>query len=303
MLFLAFAGICGLLSILTPNFATSDTVITVFLHASYIGIVAIGMSLVLLTGGIDLSVGSVLALSGSFLVGLQVFSGMSVWSSLAAAILLAIVAGLLSGFLVSYLRIPAFVVSLAGLFVYRGIVLVYTKQVPIPMMSSALTFWGVGNVFGVPISVLIWILIAGVCHFILRKTKFGQTLVAVGENELVARLSGLSVRFCKTGAYVLSAVLAGLTGIILTARLSSAQPVMGESWEFDAIACAVVGGTSLMGGVVNIVGVVLGTLIITVYQNWSQHDGNAWRNPVHSDRGIANSWWLALIWRSIGGPT
>jgi ribose transport system permease protein len=122
----------------------------------------------------------------------------------------------------------------------------------------------VGNVFGVPISVVIWMLIAGVCHFILRKTQFGQTLVAVGENELVARLSGLSVRFCKTGAYVLSAVLAGLTGIILTARLSSAQPVMGESWEFDAIACAVVGGTSLMGGVVNIVGVVLGTLIITV---------------------------------------
>ena len=267
ILLLSFIVICLFLGISTPNFATIETIITIFLHASYIGIVAIGMCLVILTGGIDLSVGSVLAISGSFLAGLQVFSHLPLWFSLMAAIVLAVAAGLLSGVMVSFIRMPAFVVTLAGLYIYRGIVLVYTKQIPIPMAGvphERLIFWGVGNVLGIPISIIVWLFIAALCYFMLKVTKLGLTLYAVGENELVARLSGLNVRFSKTLVYVLSALLAGLAGILLTPRFDNAQPVMGDSWEFDAIACAVVGGSSLMGGTASIVGVVLGTLIITV---------------------------------------
>lgn len=263
-LFLTLVIICIIQGVVTPRFLSIDNALNVARHASYIGIVSIGMTIVILSGGIDLSLGSVLALSGCFLAGLQVFSGWSLGAALIGGFLLVIMAGTISGSMISYLRVPAFVATLSGLFIYRGIVLVYTKQVPVSGLSPLLSFWGVGNLGGIPISVVIWLLIAIGIHFMLRRTTLGETMYAIGSNELVAKLSGLNVRFCRTIGYIFSALLAGLTGVLLTARLDSAQPVMGQGWELDAIACSIVGGTSLMGGVASIPNVILGTLIITV---------------------------------------
>jgi len=251
-------------SIITPKFLSIESILNVMLHASYIGIIAIGMTLVILVGGIDLSVGSTLALSGCFFAGFQVFSGLPIGISFIFAILLAIIAGVIIGVMISYLHMVPFIVTLAGMYVIRGIVLVYTKQVPISGLSPRISFWGVGSIGRIPISIIIWLLIAILIHFLLKHTIFGETLYAIGQNEQVAKLSGLNVNLSKLIVYTISALLAALVGILLTARLDSAQPTMGQGWEFDAIACTVLGGTSLRGGVANIGKVILGTIVITI---------------------------------------
>lgn len=263
-LLLVLIGIFIAQSIITPKFLSIESLINVMLHASYVGIIAIGMTLVILVGGIDLSVGSTLALSGCFFAGFQIFSGLPIGISLIFAILLAIIAGVIIGVMVSYFRMVPFIVTLAGMYIIRGIVLVYTKQVPISGLSPRISFWGVGSILGIPISIIIWLLIAILIHFLLKHTIFGENLYAIGQNEQVAKLSGLNINLSKLIVYIINALLAAFVGILLTARLDSAQPTMGQYWEFDAIACTVLGGTSLRGGVANIDKVILGTIIITI---------------------------------------
>lgn len=264
LLLFILIGIFIVQSIITPRFFSIESILNVMLHASYYGIMAIGMTLVILVGGIDLAVGSTLALAGCFFAGFQVFSGMTVGVSLILSFLLAIIAGGIIGLMVSYFHMVPFIVTLALMYIIRGIVLVYTEQTPISGLPPGISFWGVGTIGGIPISIIFWLLIAILVHFLLNNTIFGETLYAIGQNEEVAKLSGLNIEFSKLTVYVINAILAGFVGILVTARLDSAQPTMGQYWEFDVIACTVLGGTSLKGGVADIGKVILGTIIITV---------------------------------------
>lgn len=267
-----FIGFCIYLSFRAvdvkgnPVFFTADNLLNVARQISINTIIAVGMTFVILTGGIDLSVGSVLAFCGVISADI-VFSKYPLFLSIIAGLLLGGFLGLFNGIVITKLRIPPFITTLAMMTIARGFVKLYTKALPISPLPENFKFIGSGYVGPIPFPVIIMVVVLIIGYLTLTQTQIGRYVYAVGGNEEAARLSGINVDRVKIFVYILSGFLSALAGIILAARLGSGDPKSGVMYELNAIAAVVLGGTSLMGGVGGISGTILGALIIGVLEN------------------------------------
>lgn len=257
-------------SFLNPNFFTVDNLLNILRQTSVNAIIAVGMTLVILTAGIDLSVGSVLALCGAFaatLVAMEV----PVLIAVPTALLAGATLGAISGIIIAKGKVQAFIATLVTMTLLRGVTMVYTDGRPIStgFTDTADTFawFGTGYALGIPVPVWLVVVVFAGAWYLLNHTRFGRYVYAVGGNESATRLSGINVDRVKIGVYAICGLLAALAGIIVTSRLSSAQPTAGMGYELDAIAAVVLGGTSLMGGKGRIMGTLIGALIIGFLNN------------------------------------
>jgi inositol transport system permease protein len=266
-------------AIIEPRFMSSINLFNVMRQVSITGLLAIGMTFVILTAGIDLSVGSLLAFAG--LVAAAVAKGgmqdrftvgdNSIgygWPLAAlAAIAVGLLGGLLQGVAITRLKVPAFVATLGGMSVFRGAALLFAAGGPISGFQPNFTWWGQGQIAGVPVPVIIFLVAAVVAHVVLRYTRYGRRVYAVGGNPEAARLAGVNVQSIIWSVYVIMGFFAGLGSFVLSARLNSAEAVAGTGYELTVIASVVIGGTSLFGGAGSIFGTVIGTLLIGVLLN------------------------------------
>ena len=265
---IAFLLLCVALTFLNKYFLTPENITNILLQTSINGILAMGMTLVILTGGIDLSVGSVLAFAS--IVAATFVTGDNPQSPLVAllvGLLTGALLGLINGCIIAYLKIPPFVATLGMLSVARGLTYAYTGGMPVPNLSESFLNLGEGSLLGVPLPIVIFVLIFAILWVVLNHTSYGRTVYAVGGNVKSARTAGIQTRRVTASVYAIGGLLAGLGGLILTARTSSALPQAGVSYELDAIAAVVIGGTSLSGGVGSITGTLLGALIIGTINN------------------------------------
>ncbi len=262
-------------SVLQEDFRTVDNFWTIMRQVSVNMCLSVGMTMVILTGGIDLSVGSVLALTGAVaagllrngieIPGLNLFVGVTVPGAIVIAVFVGCSLGLFSGLMITRFRIPPFVATLAMLTIARGLTELWTQGSNITGLGATFDFFGTGWLMGViPMPVCICAAIVFVAAIVLSKTRFGRYIYAVGGNENAAKLSGLNVNRIKTLVYTISGGLAAIGGIIVTAKIDSASPTAGVAYELDSIAAVVIGGTSLDGGRGSVLGTVIGVLIIGV---------------------------------------
>ena len=289
--FAAFGGLMILViafSLTSRSFMSVDNALTVSLQVTSIGILGVGMTCVIITGGIDLSVGSILALSG-VIAALAVQGGMPVWLGMLLGILAGAFCGVLNGLVVTRLRLPPFIATLGMMMVARGLALQITGARAVSGLGQGFGVLGNGSLFrvesigsdgfptvsfpGIPYPVVIMVVLMILVSLMLTRTVLGRHIYAVGSNAEAARLSGVNVRRITLFTYVLSGTLAGLTGCILMSRLVTGQPNEGIAYELDAVAGAVIGGTSLMGGIGTISGTAIGSFIIGILRNGLNMNG------------------------------
>jgi ribose transport system permease protein len=258
--------ICILFAVLTPNFLTENNIINVVRHASINIVLAAGMTFVILTGGIDLSVGSVLGLTAVIAVVVSLVPSLS-WAAIPAALLAGLVIGVLTGMIVAYLGLPPFIVTLGTYTAIRGAA--YLAAGGTTVINSQINFAWIGNGYlgPVPWLVIIALITIAVSAFILHGTVLGVHVYAVGGNAQAARLTGIPVPFVLIFVYGVSGLLSGLGGAMSASRLYSAQGQLGIGYELDAIAAVILGGTSFSGGIGNVFGTLVGALIIAVLNN------------------------------------
>lgn len=255
-----------ILSISNSNFLTVGNIFNVLRQVSINALIAFGMTFVILTGGIDLSVGSIIALSSAFAAGMMA-SGTNSWLAIGIGVLAGTLMGTVNGVVIARGKVAPFIATLATMTIFRGLTLVYTEGKPITGLPDAFGIIGRGYLLDIPMPV-IWMLIAfGVLYVILKFTSFGRHVFALGGNEEATRLSGINTNRVKVLVYSISGFMASLSGTILTSRLNSAQPTAGASYELDAIAAVVLGGTSLSGGKGWIAGTLVGAMIIGILDN------------------------------------
>lgn len=265
------------MTFLSGNFATLDNLFNVLRQVSVNLCISVGMTMIILTGGIDLSVGSILALSGAVAAGLMkngislqgadTFIGFTFLGCALAALLVGGVLGFFNGLMITRFKVPPFVATLAMLTIGRGLTMLYTNGYPITGLGDEFAYLGTGWFLGVPMPVWVALVIILVCIFFIRKSKTGRYIYAIGGNEKATLLSGINVNKVKIAVYTLTGILCAVAGLLVTARLDSAQPNAGSGYELDSIAAVVIGGTSLSGGKGTIVGTVIGALIIGVLNN------------------------------------
>lgn len=255
------------LSFLSDYFFTVNNLLNIIRQVSIIAIMAFGMTFVILTGGIDLSVGSLLAVSAAVTAGLIINIGIFYLLVIPIGMLIGVLLGGFSGLMVAKAKMPAFIVTLGMMTIARGLTLIYTDGRPISGFNEDFRFIGAGHIGGIPVPVIIMLIILFICYITLKKTPYGRYVYAIGGNEEAAKLSGINVDRIKMSVYALSGLLSAISGIILASRLNSAQPTAGSGYELDAIATVVLGGTSLSGGQGGVVGTLIGALIIGVLNN------------------------------------
>ncbi len=265
------------MSLLSESFLTAENGLNILRQISVNLCLSIGMTLIILSGGIDLSVGAILALSGAVAAGvlkngiaipaLDILLQFTVPGAIAAGILTGLLLGWFNGTVITRFRLPPFVATLGMFSIARGLTMLWTGGFPITGLGATFGFIGTGLFLGVPMPVWIGAGLVAVFVVLTRKTRFGRYLYAVGGNERAALLTGLRVNNVKVWVYTLGGGLAGVAGLLVTARLDSAQPNAGLGYELDSIAAVVIGGTSLSGGRGTIMGTVLGCLIIGVLNN------------------------------------
>lgn len=266
-LFIIFAVILVYLSLAAPNFMTLDNLTNVVRQSSIIGLVALGMTFVMITAGIDLSVGSVVGLCGIVMAQLAPATGSGFVVPLVVALLVGALVGYISSAMVVWGAILPFLATLAMMAVARSAGLVITDGQVISGLSEPVQWLGSGFIGPIPVPVVMFLVAGGISDFVLSRTKFGAHVYAVGGNEESARKVGISTRRVLIGVYVLSGFFAALAGIVLTARLDGAAPLAGVGYELQAIAAVVIGGTSLFGGVGTIRGTLVGVLLLGVVMN------------------------------------
>ena len=272
-------------ALLEPNFLNPINLLNTLRQVSFTGLIAVGMTFVILTGGIDLSVGSLLALAGiigayvakggladRFAVGGAVDSGNPWQLAILAALAVGIAGGAAQGFTIARFKVPPFVVTLGGLTIFRGLTLIISEGGPISGFERDYNFWGQGKVDlllveNVPVPALIFVAAAIIAYLVLRYTRFGQHVYATGGNPKAAKLNGIPTGRVIFSVYVIVGFMCGLAGFLLSARLGSAEAVAGSGFELAVIAAVVIGGTSLFGGVGGIGGTVVGVLLIGVLTN------------------------------------
>lgn len=262
----ALVALLLLFGVLSPIFFSPRNLLNILLHVSVIGVVSVGMTFVVLTGGIDLSVGSVVALSA---VLAAKFVKMGVATELAGVCGLAVGAavGVINGTLVVSGGIPPFIATLGTMGIARGLALILAGGRSIYGLPSSFLWMGQGRVGSVPLPALIFLAVVALGHFLLLHTRFGLHAKVVGDNETAARVTGVNVRRVRLTAYTLSGVLAALAGLMYMSRVNAAEPMAGTFYELDAIGSVVIGGTSLFGGVGTVLGTLVGTLIMGVLRN------------------------------------
>ena len=273
-------SLMAIFAILEPRFLDATNLFNVMRQISITGLIALGMTFVILTAGIDLSVGSLLALAAIVSAGVlngsagnslsldaDTAAGHPWYYGMATAIATGIGGGLLQGLGITRLKVPPFVVTLGGLSIFRGLTLWYSNGGPISGFEPDVRWWGQGQIGPVPVPVIIFLGTALICHIILRYTRYGRHVYAVGGNMEAARLSGLAVDRIILSVYVVVGLFAGLAGFVLSARLNSAEAVAGIGYELTVIASVVIGGTSLFGGSGSIGGTVVGATLIGVLVN------------------------------------
>lgn len=252
-------------SMLSDRFLTVPNLLNILRQVAIVGILAIGMTFVILTKGIDLSVGSLLGIS------VVLYAGLLENYSMAVAIPLglgaATLAGLVNGIGVAWARIPPFIMTLGMLSFARGLAFIYTGGTPIPILNENFYSLGNGYIAGIPIPSLILLAVLAVSAVVLSLTAFGRSVYGIGSNEEAARLSGVPVNSYKIIVYAISGLVSGLAGLVYASQLSIGTPIAGQGYELDAIAAVVVGGTSLFGGKGTVAGTFIGTLIIGVLAN------------------------------------
>ena len=258
----------AIVAMINPRFLSVANILNVFRQSSINAVIAIGMTFVILTGGIDLSVGSILAFCGAVSAAM-LSSGINPVLSLLVALVLGLFFGIVNGVLVSVMKLQAFIVTLVTMTFLRGATLVFTNGKPITVNDGGALFENIGGgyLFNIPIPIYITLILFVAGHYILTNTRFGRYTYAIGGNEEATKLSGIKVNNIKIWIYGISGILSALAGIITTSRLFSAQPTAGTGYELDAIAAVVLGGTSLAGGVGKITGTALGVIIIGVLGN------------------------------------
>lgn len=255
-------------SIMNPSFLAPLNILNLLRQVAINALIAFGMTFVILTGGIDLSVGAILALSSTLMAGMMV-SGMDPILAILVGCLLGAVMGAVNGLLITKGKMAPFIVTLATMTIFRGLTMVYTNGNPITGLGDSFMFqvFGRGYFLGIPVPAVTMIITFAILWIILHKTPFGRQTYAIGGNEKAAIISGIKVDRVKIMIYSLAGLLAALAGAILTSRLNSASPTAGDSYELDAIAAVVLGGTSLSGGRGWIVGTLIGALIIGTLNN------------------------------------
>jgi len=274
---IALLVMCVVLSLLSDRFLTGENAWNVMRQISVNVVISVGMTLVILTGGIDLSVGSILALSGAVTAGMlkfgaeipdmNLFVGFTLVGALVGGTLAGTILGWFNGFTITRFKVPPFVATLAMLTIARGLTMLWTGGFPITGLGNEMAFIGTGWFLGIPMPVWISAVIVLMAVVLTNKTTLGRHIYAIGGNETAARLSGIKIKKVKVIVYSIAGALAGIGGIIVTSRLDSAQPNAGMSFELDSIAAVVIGGTSLSGGKGTIMGTVQGALIIGILNN------------------------------------
>lgn len=265
---LALIFIIVLLSFLSPHFLTLSNILNVMRQVSIISIVSVGMTYAILTGGIDLTVGAVVALSGVVTVLLLKNYGVNMYISIIAGLLVGIISGAVIGnFISSKIKMPPFVAGLAMMAVIRGIALIITEGRPIFDLPKQFAFIGGGFICRIPFPVIIMAVIYIIAFINLKFTKVGVSFYAVGGNEEAARLSGINVKHIKLFAYMISGLTASIAGVILASRVMVGEPIAGYYYELDAIAATVIGGARMHGGEANIWGTLIGALVMGFLRN------------------------------------
>lgn len=263
---LIFIGIFALAASLNETFLTSGNLTNVLRQVVVVSLLACGVTFIIILGHIDVSLGSVVALTGTLAASVMSLTG-NLPLALAAGIGAGIVTGLINGWVITTFKIPSFIMTLAMTTVARGAILLYTEGVPVSGLGDDFKLIGQGNVGPVPISVIILLAVILVAWVLLNRTKFGRHLYAVGGNAKAALASGINTDSVLRRAFIFNGILAAIAGIVLMSRVNSGQPAAGVAYEFDAITAVVVGGTSLMGGTGTITGTIIGSMIIGVINN------------------------------------
>ncbi|MBO8163521.1 MAG: ABC transporter permease [Brevibacillus sp.] len=256
-----------LMSILSPTFFTTGNLLNIVRQMSVIGIVAIGVTMIIITTGIDLSSGSVIALVSVVVASLAQVDSYSVVLAIAVGLAVGLLTGVINGTIIAKGKIAPFVVTLGMMTAARGAALLYSGGRPIGNLSESFKFIGQGSLLGIPVPIIIFALVGFVSYILLNKTKFGKYVYAIGGNEQAAIIAGVNVEKYKILIYGYAGLLSSIAGIILTSRIASGQPTAGVMYELDAIAAAVIGGTSLTGGIGTVGGTIIGALIIGVMNN------------------------------------
>lgn len=259
--------VVAVISIIKPRFLAIDNIMNLLRQTSINGLLAIGMTFVVLTGGIDLSVGSILGAAGIFSALLAQNHNLPAFVPVITGIAIGFVLGSINGVAVAVLNVPAFVATLGMLSVARGITYLASDARPVPGLSSSFLKIGGSSIAGIPVPVIVLAVVLVLCYIVLYKMKYGRYVFSTGGSETAAKVSGVKTKTIKWSVYMISGVLAGLASVILTSRVSSGIADAGSGYETDAIAAVVIGGTSLAGGKGRLWGTVIGFLIIGVMNN------------------------------------
>ncbi|BCS80383.1 ABC transporter permease [Anaerocellum diazotrophicum] len=258
-----------IISILSPNFLTAENLITTALGLAADGILAIGMTIVLVSGGVDLSVGSVLGLSAVIAGGLYLSYGVNIWIGSLIALVICALIGLFNGYFIARIGIPPLIVTLAMMGIARGAAYVLTQGSPLSLYGNlkGFDFLGQGKIAGIPFFIVFFVILIILFDFLMRKSAPMRLVYYVGSNENAAKLSGINVPKVKISVYVLMSVLAGIAGIFTLSRFSVAAPTAGNGSELNAISACVIGGASLAGGEGTVLGAILGTILVGIINN------------------------------------
>lgn len=266
-IFLALILVCVLFSSMTSRFLTGTNLSVILNQVSVNAILAFGVTFVIIAGGIDLSLGSLVAVCGVVVALLSQNNEYGLWLAIIGTLIAGIALGALNGFIVVLTKVPPFIVTLGTMTIGRGLALILSKGRPISDLNESLNILGNGDLFGIPIPILFLVLSYATCHILLTKTIFGRYVKAIGGNEMASYVAGVRVNRIKLYVYMISGLFAALAGILLTARINTGQPNAGLGFELDAIAAVIIGGTSTRGGKGTITGTLLGVLFIGVINN------------------------------------
>lgn len=266
-LFIAFAIMCIALALLTPTFLSSTNLSNLLKQTSIVGIAALGACLIILIGEIDLTVGNFQAAAGCFMVFILNYVVKSFILALILTLLLGVLVGFVNAIVVTKGKINSFIATLGTMAIIKGATFVLTKAASIQNTYPGFDFWGTGNIIGIPIPVIFFIVLCAIVHYVLNYTVLGRNIYAVGGNASAARLSGLNVVKIKIIVFMIGSIFAALTAVITASRLNSGQPTAGTGFELLVISAVILGGVSMTGGRGNILGVVMGVLILSVLSN------------------------------------
>ena len=266
--YIAFVIIVLVLGMMSKNFFTISNLLNVLRQVSFNGILALGMTFVIITGGIDLSVGSTVAMAGLIALSLSIEEKhIPLVVALAAGLGVGLLIGFINGVLIAKAKLAPFIVTLSTMTIVRGLALVYCNGRPITRPSDGYSFIGQGYLFGISIPIYVYVVLIIICVILLHFNIFGRHVLAVGGNEDAARASGLKTDRIKIEVYMLSGLFSAVVGIVLSSRANAASPISGEGYELNAIAASVIGGVSMTGGIGAIYGTVIGAMIIGVLSN------------------------------------